>query len=181
MKCGRLAEGAWGARRRRAEEAQRPRRPEAWQVGECGVGVGGVEHGTVAEDDRDQITPILPGHGKVLGLALFAMGSHSFRVGERPDGKYVFQSRVRGRVDCREEEQSREARGSRLDAGSRWFNGCRIGMCPPTPSQQEQVSGVPRLFSAEANAGAWARNDGSLGGHGGSGDGEKQVEEAGRR
>lgn len=31
-----------------------------------------------------------------------------------------------------------------------------LGMCPPTPSQQERVSGVPRSSSAEANAGSWA-------------------------
>lgn len=31
-----------------------------------------------------------------------------------------------------------------------------LGMCPPTPSQQERVSGVPRSSSAEANAGPWA-------------------------
>lgn len=51
--------------------------------------VARAEHGTGAEG-RDHITSVLPGHGKAFGLVLFAMGSHSFRVGEGLDVKHVF-------------------------------------------------------------------------------------------
>lgn len=79
--------------------------------------VARAEHGTGAEG-RDHITSVLPGHGKAFGLVLFAMGSHSFRVGEGLDVKHVFERWVCGRTDCREEDPSRGAMGSGPDAGS---------------------------------------------------------------
>lgn len=124
--------------------------------------MGRVERGTGAEGDRDRITSVLPGHGKAFGLVLSEVGSHSFRVGEGPEVKCVFKRWVSGRTDCREEGRSRGAVGRGPDAGSlgqrapAGLMAGGLGMCPPTPSQQERVSGAPRLSSAEVDAGARA-------------------------
>lgn len=144
--------------------------------------VGAVELGTAAEGTGSKSCPSFQVRGRRSAWFDSQWEATRFESGSDLMSSVSWHERwAGGRLDGTEEEQSREATGGRLDVGSlgqRAPAGVMaggLGTCPPTPSQQEQVSGVPRLSSAEANAGAWARNDGSLGWHGDSGDGGRRC------